>query len=70
MNHKTMPTKKDMYSLFQDQIYLYPHSKKIYYDRVGRQLAAFVDYSKIKIFPLLHLNRIKVKNSSKTLKIG
>ena len=64
---KARLARKETFALFQDQNYLFAHLPQIYNDRVGQQIAAFVDYSKIKIFPLLHINRIKVKNSSKSL---
>jgi hypothetical protein len=43
----------------------FPHLDKIYYDRLGCQLAAFVNFNTIKIFPLLHTNKIKIKTGGK-----
>jgi len=42
---------------------LAPHVNRLYHDRQGETLSAFVDFSTIKVFPLLHTNKIKIKNS-------
>ena len=36
---------------------------RIYYDRQGETLSAFIDFNTIKVWPLLHTNRIKIRNS-------
>eukprot|EP00347_Sterkiella_histriomuscorum_P012361 403368887 len=53
------------YQLFHTQKFFFPHLQQIYNDRVGEQIGTFFDYHQIKIFPYLHSNRIKLKNSDK-----
>jgi hypothetical protein len=45
----------------------FPHIEKLQYDFMSESLAGFTDYKTFKVFPLLHLRRIKVKiGGSKT----
>ena len=44
---------------------LYPHLGKVYYDRANETMSAFVDYNTIKIWPLLHQSKIKLKLAGK-----
>jgi hypothetical protein len=39
----------------------YPHIHKLQYDFMSENIAGFTDFKTLKVFPLLHLRRIKVK---------
>jgi hypothetical protein len=40
---------------------LYPHINKLQFDSMSESIACFTSFYEIKVFPLLHLPRIKVK---------